>query len=370
MAPMSAPRKIIHADCDCFYAAIETRDNPTLVGLPVAVGGSPQQRGVVATCNYEARKFGIHSAMPMATALRQCPQLIVIFPRMDKYREASAAVHTIFRDYTALIEPLSLDEAYLDVTNATVCQGSATLIAQEIRRRVREEIGITLSAGIAPNKFIAKVASDWNKPDGQFVVKPHEVDDFVKALPVKKLFGVGKVTAGRLHALGIQTCADLRELSEIDLVAQFGSFGTGLYRLCRGIDEREVSTDRTRKSLSVENTYVTDLPSLEACLDRLPELHEQLLQRLRRVEDEYRISKKYMKIKFEDFVTTTVEAISCETDLQGYLALCTEGYARGNRPVRLLGLGVKLEPIASSSATEAFTNNPRSRQLPLRLEQS
>ena len=370
MAPMSAPRKIIHADCDCFYAAIETRDNPALVGLPVAVGGSPQQRGVVATCNYEARKFGIHSAMPMATALRQCPHLIVIFPRMDKYREASAAVHAIFQDYTALIEPLSLDEAYLDVTNATACQGSATLIAQEIRLRVREEIGITLSAGIAPNKFIAKVASDWNKPDGQFVVKPHEVDEFVKALPVKKLFGVGKVTAGRLHALGIQTCADLRALSEVDLVAQFGSFGTGLYRLCRGIDEREVSTDRTRKSLSVENTYVTDLPSLEACLERLPELHEQLLQRLRRVEDEYRISKKYMKIKFEDFVTTTVEAISCETDLEGYVALCTEGHARGNRPVRLLGLGVKLEPIGSSSATAAFTNNPRSRQLPLRLEPS
>ena len=350
---MSATRKIIHADCDCFYAAIEARDNPALVGLPVAVGGSPQQRGVVATCNYEARKFGIHSAMPMATALRQCPQLIVIFPRMDKYREASAAVH----------------EAYLDVSQATACHGSATLIAQEIRRRVRDEVGITLSAGIAPNKFIAKVASDWNKPDGQFVVKPHEVDDFVKALPVKKLFGVGKVTAGRLHALGIQTCADLRELSEVDLVAQFGSFGTGLYRLCRGIDEREVSTDRTRKSLSVENTYVTDLLSLEACLEHLPELHEQLLQRLRRVEDEYRISKKYMKLKFEDFVSTTVESISCETDIEGYIALCTEGYSRGNRPVRLLGLGVKLEPIGSASATEAFIKNPLSRQLPLRLEQ-
>ena len=177
------------------------------------------------------------------------------------------------------------------------------------------------------------------------------------------------MTAGRLHALGIQTCADLRELSEVDLVAQFGSFGTGLYRLCRGIDEREVSTDRTRKSLSVENTYVTDLLSLEACLEHLPELHEQLLQRLRRVEDEYRISKKYMKLKFEDFVSTTVESISCETDIEGYIALCTEGYSRGNRPVRLLVLGVKLEPIGSASATEAFIKNPLSRQLPLRLEQ-
>ncbi|MDP1932750.1 MAG: DNA polymerase IV [Gammaproteobacteria bacterium] len=365
---MSAIRKIIHCDCDCFYASIETRDNPELRGLPVAVGGSALHRGVVATCNYEARKYGVHSAMPMATALRQCPNLIVIFPHMDKYREASRAVHAIFENYTALIEPLSLDEAYLDVTNADVFQGSATLIAQEIRRRVREEVGITISAGIAPNKFVAKIASDWNKPDGQFVVKPDEVDAFVKALPVKKIYGVGKVTAGRLNGMGIQTCADLRSYSEEELTSHFGSFGMNLYRLCRGIDEREVSTDRTRKSLSVENTYSTDLPSLETCLDRLPELHEQLLVRLQHVEAEYRITKKYVKLRFRDFVSTTVEAISSESEIAGYMTLCTTAYARGNRPVRLLGLGVKLEPLNAHPAGEAFTHNPRSRQLPLRLE--
>ncbi len=369
-AVMSAPRKIIHCDCDCFYASIETRDNPSLTGLPVAVGGSPEHRGVVATCNYEARKFGIHSAMPMATALRQCPQLIVVYPRMDKYREASRAVHAIFRDYSEIIEPLSLDEAYLDVSNAEACQGSATLIAQEIRQRVRETVGITISAGIAPNKFIAKIASDWNKPDGQYVVLPEQIDEFVRVLPVKKIFGVGKVTAAKLNAMGIMTCGDLRQYDELDLINHFGSFGQNLYRLSRGIDEREVSTDRTRKSLSVENTYTNDLPSLQDCLDRLPELHEQLTQRLRPVESEYRITKKYVKLKFMDFVSTTAEELSVETEIAGYVALCTEAFSRGNRPVRLLGLGVKLAPIGESKTTDAFTNDPRSRQLKLHFEKS
>lgn len=362
---MSASRKIIHCDCDCFYASIETRDNPALKGLPVAVGGSPEHRGVVATCNYEARKFGIHSAMPMATALRHCPQLIVVFPRMDKYREASAAVHAIFRDYTDIIEPLSLDEAYLDVSNAKACQGSATFIAQEIRQRVRETVGITISAGIAPNKFIAKIASDWNKPDGQYLVKPEQIDEFVRALPVKKIFGVGKVTAGKLNAMGIMTCEDLRKYEETELANYFGSFGQNLYRLSRGIDEREVCTDRTRKSLSVENTYTTDLTSLQDCLDRLPELHEQLTQRLRQVKSEYRITKKYVKLKFMDFVSTTAEELSVETEIAGYNALCTEAFSRGNRPVRLLGLGVKLAPLRSIRTTDAFTNDPGSRQLRL-----
>lgn len=368
MAPMSVQRKIIHCDCDCFYASIEMRDDPSLRGKPLAVGGNPQQRGVVATCNYEARQFGIHSAMPMATALRQCPHLIVIPPRMDKYRQASQQVQAIFRDYTSLIEPLSLDEAYLDVSESTACRGSATLIAQEIRRRVRETVGITISAGIAPNKFIAKIASDWNKPDGQYLVTPEEVDDFVRVLPVRKLFGVGKVTAARLSALGINTCEEMRGYSLEQLVAHFGSFGNSLYRLCRGIDERPVNVDRIRKSLSVENTYVSDLPTLAACLDNLPELHEQLLQRLGRVQDEYRISKKYVKLKFMDFVSTTVEELSNETDIEGYVALFTEGFNRGNRPVRLLGIGVKLEPLGTATASAGFINDPASRQLRLRFE--
>lgn len=357
-------RKIIHCDCDCFYAAIETRDTPAYTGKPLAVGGNPERRGVVATCNYEARKFGIHSAMPMATALRHCPELIVVYPRMEQYRQASLAVHDIFRDYTHLIEPLSLDEAYLDVTDASACKGSATLIAQEIRRRVREEIGITISAGIAPNKFIAKVASDWNKPDGQYVVEPAQVDAFVKALPVKKIFGVGKVTAGKLHALGVQNCEELRTFSTLSLTEHFGSFGDKLYRLCRGIDERPVNPQRIRKSLSVENTYVTDLPDLQSCLAQLPQLHEQLESRLRQVTHDYYVSKKYLKIKFSDFVSTTIETLSCDTALQDYNSLCGEAFARGNRSVRLLGLGVKLEPIAEQNTKPSI----HTMQLPLRLE--
>jgi DNA polymerase-4 len=370
---MNDARKIIHCDCDCFYASIEARDNPALTGKPVAVGGRPEQRGVVATCNYEARRFGIHSAMPMSTALRKCPQLIVIHPRMDKYREASDAVHQIFRDYTDLIEPLSLDEAYLDVTLATACHGSATLIAQEIRQRVRETVGITLSAGIAPNKFIAKIASDWNKPDGQFVVKPHEVDAFVRALPVKKLFGVGKVTAARLNGMGIETCEQLRSLDEAALTEHFGSFGLSLYRLCRGIDERPVNTDRTRKSLSVENTYAVDLPTLEDCLAKLPDLHQQMEVRLARVLGEYRVSKKYLKLKFNDFVSTTIEAMSSATELEGYVLLCREAHARGNRPVRLIGLGVRLERGGGQGdgvqeQDADYVRQPQRRQLTLPLE--
>jgi DNA polymerase-4 len=195
---MNTPtRKIIHCDCDCFYASVEMRDDPSLRGRPLAVGGRPDQRGVVATCNYEARRFGIHSAMATAQAIKLCPDLLVIPPDMEKYRIASRQIMEIYRDYTELVEPLSLDEAYLDVTESPHCKGSATLIAQEIRQRIFETVGITASAGVAPNKFVAKIASDWNKPDGLFLVRPEEVDAFVAALPVKKLYGVGKVTAAK-----------------------------------------------------------------------------------------------------------------------------------------------------------------------------
>ncbi|RYE89516.1 MAG: DNA polymerase IV, partial [Oxalobacteraceae bacterium] len=196
---VNAPfRKIIHCDCDCFYASVEMRDDPSLVGHPLAVGGRANQRGVVATCNYEARAYGIHSAMATAQAMKLCPELIVIPPSMEKYRLASRQIMDIYRSYTELVEPLSLDEAYLDVTDSPHCKGSATLIAQEIRQRIVETVGITASAGVAPNKFVAKIASDWHKPDGLCLVRPDEVDGFVAVLPVKKLHGVGKVTTAKL----------------------------------------------------------------------------------------------------------------------------------------------------------------------------
>ena len=239
-------RKIIHFDCDCFYASIEMRDNPALRGKPIAVGGSPERRGVVATCNYEAREFGIHSAMASATARRLCPDLIIIRTDMEKYRLASSRIHAIFQRYTDLIEPLSLDEAYLDVSDCDAFRGSAIRIAEAIRNEVRETVGITISAGIAPNKFLAKIASDWNKPDGQFAVLPNEVEDFVAKLAVKKLHGVGKVTAAKMHKLNLKTCKDLQNFGADGLTEHFGSFGERLFQLSKGIDNRPVSTDRIR----------------------------------------------------------------------------------------------------------------------------
>ncbi|RKP50466.1 DNA polymerase IV [Trinickia fusca] len=356
-SPGAAPafaRKIIHCDCDCFYASVEMRDDPSLRGRPLAVGGRPEQRGVIATCNYEARRFGIHSAMSSALAMRKCPELLILPSAMEKYRAASRQIMAIYRDYTADVEPLSLDEAYLDVTYSTRCKGSATLMAEEIRARVRETVGVTVSAGVAPNKFVAKIASDWNKPDGLFVVRPHEVDAFVAALPVRKIFGVGKVTAAKLEKLGIATCADLREWSLIDLHRRFGAFGRRLYDLSRGIDHRTVEADQERKSISVETTYVTDLQTLDECAAELRRLAEQLDVRIERCDAAAAIHKMFVKIRFADFRRTTVECVADATDLPTLLALLEKGFARRNQPVRLLGVGVRLEE-GEAAAQGQFT---------------
>ena len=342
-------RKIIHCDCDCFYASIEMRDNPALRGKPIAVGGSPERRGVVATCNYEAREFGIHSAMASATARRLCPDLIIIRTDMDKYRLASSQIHEIFQRYTDLIEPLSLDEAFLDVSDCNEFRGSATRIAEAIRNEVREVVGITISAGIAPNKFLAKIASDWNKPDGQFAVLPNDVDDFVAKLAVKKLHGVGKVTAAKMLRLNLRTCKDLENFGADALTEHFGSFGERLFELSRGIDNRPVSTDRIRKSVSVENTFDTDLPDLDSSLEAMLGLLPKLELRLKRLDNHYSIKKQFVKLKFHDFVTTTVEMLSEDTNPENYRTLCEQGFARGERAVRLIGVGVRVEPLENSA---------------------
>uniref|UniRef100_UPI0038994C06 DNA polymerase IV n=1 Tax=Burkholderia alba TaxID=2683677 RepID=UPI0038994C06 len=336
-------RKIIHCDCDCFYASVEMRDDPSLRGRPLAVGGRPDQRGVIATCNYDARRFGVHSAMSSALAMRKCPDLLILPPAMDKYRAASRLIMSIYRDYTPDVEPLSLDEAYLDVSGSERCQGSATRIAQEIRARVYETVGVTVSAGVAPNKFVAKIASDWNKPDGLFVVRPREVDAFVAALPVRKLFGVGKVTAARLDKLGIQTCAQLREWSLFDLHRAFGAFGRRLYELSRGIDERPVRADQARKSVSVETTYVHDLTTPAQCAEEIRRLTALLDTRIERAGAARSIRKLYVKIRFADFQRTTVECVADATDADTAVALLDKGLARRRQPVRLLGVGVRID---------------------------
>jgi DNA polymerase-4 len=342
MTELSQQRKIIHCDCDCFYAAVEMRDDPSLATLPIAVGGSAERRGVVATCNYAARAYGIHSAMATARALRLCPDLIVVPPNFTKYREIALQIREIFSDFTALVEPLSLDEAFLDVSATELYQGSATLMAEAIRARIKDEIGIVVSAGVAPSKFLAKIASDWRKPDGLFVITPAQVDDFVLALPVGKLFGVGKVTEKKLHQLAIKTCGDLRQLSLIKLTEHFGVLGKRLFELSRGIDNRPVRVDRRRKSLSVETTFVDDLPDAATCIARLPALFEQLQTRYQNIDDSYQVSRHYLKIRFSDFTSTTVEReLPDGITLEGYQGLCEQAWWRGEQGVRLLGIGLR-----------------------------
>ena len=338
-------RKIIHVDCDCFYAAIEMRDDPRLAGKPLAVGGAAEQRGVIATCNYEARAYGVRSAMSSRHALKLCPDLTIVKPRMEAYKEASREIQGIFREYTDLIEPLSLDEAYLDVSDSPHFSGSATRIAQDIRLKVSRRLHITVSAGVAPNKFLAKIASDWRKPNGLFVITPKEVEDFVAALPVGKLHGVGKVTAEKLARLGIETCLDLREWKKLTLIREFGGFGERLWNLARGIDERLVENDSRRQSISVENTYDTDLPDLTSCLEKLPELLESLARRMTRLDSSYRPDKPFVKVKFHDFTQTTLEQAGAGRDLGSYQHLLSQAFARGNKPVRLLGIGVRLQDL-------------------------
>lgn len=338
-------RKIIHCDCDCFFAAVEMRDNPALASVPMAVGGSSDRRGVIATCNYIARSYGVRSAMATAHAMRLCPDLQVISGNMAKYKETSQKVMTIFRDYTDLIEPLSLDEAFLDVSDSEQCKGSATLIAEEIRQRVKAEVGITVSAGVAPNKFLAKIASDWDKPDGLFVIKPDQVSLFIESLPVKKISGVGEKTAERLQRFGVLTCADLKRKTRSELLDRFGKFGQRLYELCRGIDERPVKVSRQRKSVSVEHTYSEDLPNLESCLQQLPELMSELEQRYQKHEKNTVITGAVVKIKFYDFVQTTAEHNLELPQADHFRQLLIDAFSRGNRAVRLIGVGYRLKPI-------------------------
>ncbi|HAU1152237.1 TPA: DNA polymerase IV [Legionella pneumophila] len=340
---MNPIRKIIHIDMDCFYAAIEMRDFPELANKPIAVGGEASRRGVIATCNYAARQFGIHSAMPTAHALKLCKELILRPVRMDVYQKESQYIRTLFAEYTDIIEPLSLDEAYLDVTESTQCQGSATWIAQEIRARIYQTRQLTASAGIAPNKSLAKIASDWHKPNGQMVIRPEDINTFILDLPVRKLFGVGPKMEEKLNALNIKTCADLQRYSVEYLLHKFGTIGQRLYELARGIDNRPVNPERIRKSISVEETYPIDLPDSEACLAAMPDLMVRLEARIQRAGKISGIHNLFVKLKFNDFQQTTIERVHDKLDLIVLRQLIQEGFARKCLPVRLLGIGIKLK---------------------------
>lgn len=325
---------------DCFFAAVEMRERPELRDIPLAVGGAASRRGVISTCNYMAREFGVHSAMATAYAMRLCPDLQVVPGRMSYYKEVSEQIRAIFRRYTDIIEPLSLDEAFLDVTESQHFKGSATLIAEAIRRDIRDELELTASAGVAPNKFIAKICSDLNKPDGQFVVVPDGIDEFVRDLPLGKIPGVGKVTVKKLADMNLHTCADIRALGEQEAILRLGNLGVLLYKRAQGIDDRSLTTEWVRKSLSVERTYPRDLPNIAAAQPSLNELFEELTRRLSNHRDRT-IRNVQIKLKFADFTQTTMERAATNIDQNLYNELLPLAWERGRgQSVRLIGLGV------------------------------
>ena len=334
---------IIHLDMDCFYAAIEVRDQPALRGKPVGVGGARDRRGVLTTCNYEARAFGVRSAMPTFMALQRCPQLIVLPTRFDVYRREATVVREILHRFTPLVEPLSLDEAYLDVSDHPGAPGP---LAQTIRNLIFQKTKLTASAGIGHNKLIAKIASTMRKPNGQLEVTLAEVPEFMKHLSVREIWGIGEKTEKRLQELGVRNCGELQRFSRAELVELFGKFGSELFDLCRGIDDRPVEPDRPRKSLSTEETFASDLETLEQCEERLGELFEELMADLAQKETERRTAKIFVKLKFADFTRTTAERAGLEPTLAGFRTLLSEAFARSGKKVRLIGIGVRFAESA------------------------
>jgi DNA polymerase-4 len=334
-------RKIIHVDMDAFYASVEQRDNPELRGRPLAVGGG--HRGVVAAASYEARIFGVRSAMPSVTARRRCPDLIFVKPRFDVYRAVSQQIRAIFADYTDKIEPLSLDEAYLDVTDDRRALGSARAIAEAIRARIRTDTGLTASAGVSYCKFIAKLASDQNKPDGICVIPPHRGAEFVATLPVKRFHGVGPVTAAKMERLGIMTGADLAAWSLPELEAHFGSSGRWYWRIARGIDEREVRSDRAHKSVSAERTFDTDLTAPADLSRELNRVAGYAWDRIERAAVHGRTVT--LKVKFADFeIITRSRSFPAPVPARDAFEAAGQSLLAALHPVpkgiRLLGLGL------------------------------
>jgi DNA polymerase IV len=336
-------RKIIHLDMDAFYASVEQRDFPEYRNKPVVVGGSPQGRGVVAAASYEARKFGIHSAMPTSRAVKLCPHAVFLKPRFEDYRDVSHQIRDIFFEYTDLVEPLSLDEAYLDVTRNHKNIPSGTLIARDIRKRIKERTGLTASAGVAFNKFLAKIASDLDKPDGLSVITPEDAGHFIEQLPIGKFFGVGKATRRKMESLGIKTGADLKKWDEVELVKQFGKSGHHYYRIVRGIDNRQVKPNRIRKSIGKERTFSDDVADFEWIREFLDQLSEKISESMQALNASGKTIT--LKVRYKNFETVTrSHTLNHYTnravdlaEVSKSLLLDTEA---GEREVRLLGISV------------------------------
>jgi DNA polymerase-4 len=339
---LSPVRRIVHIDMDAFYASVEQRDDPSLRGRPVAVGGQPNRRGVVAAASYEARAFGVHSAMSMARAVRLCPSLVIVPPDFARYKAASNVVFGICREVTPLVEPLSLDEAYLDVTDNAWGEPTATRVATRLRARIRAETGLTASAGVAPNKFLAKIASGWKKPDGLTVISPDRVEPFLQKLPVDALWGVGPVTARKLRARGIERLVDVRAADPGVLRAAVGSLAEWLVQLANGVDERPVTPYRESKSSGSENTYANDLTDLAAIREAVSAMAAEAAEWLSRKQLLARTVT--VKVRYGDFTTITrshtAPPTRDEAVIVGRAVRLLDRTEAGRRPIRLLGVSV------------------------------
>ena len=337
-------RKIIHVDMDAFFVSVEIRDNPALADKPVAVGGSRDVRGVLSTSNYIARQYGVKSAMPTSIALRKCPDLVLLKGRMEVYKSVSSEIREIFQRYTSIIEPLSLDEAYLDVTDCKQFKGSATYIAQDICRTIKQELSLTASAGVAPIKFLAKIASDLNKPNGIFVIPPENVDTFIDDMEIKKITGVGKVTNEKLLKDNFQFGRDIKASNLEFLISRYGKLGKLLWDRCHGKDDRPVMVSRERKSIGVEKTFPKDIESLNVLEVTLREiLIPELKKRAIKPLSSRGISKIGIKVKFSDFKLTTKEVSTDKIDESMLLQLLIDAISRGEgKKVRLLGVQIGL----------------------------
>lgn len=357
---MEAARKIIHIDMDAFFAAVEQRDFPQYRKKPLIVGGLPGSRGVVATCSYEARQYGVHSAMPSTTAHRLCPHAIFVKPRFEAYREASNSIRKIFAEYTDLIEPLSLDEAYLDVSRSDRFKGSATLIAKDIKAKIKQLTGLTASAGVSYNKFLAKIASDLDKPDGLYLITPDNGPAFIETLPIGKFHGIGKATEKKMHELGIFTGADLTKVSLAALQEHFGKTGLHYYAICRGIDNRPVNPQRISKSIGVEITFQEDLDNREAMLIQLQNLLKKALHKTN--EKKLAAYTLTVKIKYCDFVQITrsrtlPRAITENMNFMPLLDDLLNSTPADRRSVRLLGVALSsLSSPNSYQQSDLFDN--------------
>jgi DNA polymerase-4 len=328
---------------DAFYASVEQRDSPRYQGKPLAVGGTPDQRGVVCAASYEARKFGIHSAMPSRLAKQKCPHLIFVPPRFEVYRSVSSQIHAIFHQYTTIVEPIALDEAYLDVTEAKSERLYASTIARHIKADILKETGLTASAGISKNKFLAKMATGLNKPDGLTVILPEQAERFVEELSIEKFHGIGKVTALKMHELGIHTGADLKQRSETELMQQFGKSGRFYYGIARGEDDRPVQANRIRKSVGAETSFAEDLYDREAMLTELETIAQTLQQRLERHQARGRTLT--LKVKFSDYqqITRSRTLMTSIREIDEIVQVTNELFSATNladRKVRLLGISL------------------------------